>query len=233
FGCFAGPSEWQSDCALGKIKKTGAQWGDLVKAAFPGYAGPRPKMQLWHGTGDATLVFANFAEEIKEWTNVLGVSETPTATFQNSPKSGWIRTQYANPSTQEVMVEAIQETGEPHNLQIVHDNVVKFFGLDLAVSAASRVMKAPFASSLRATRNGAGTWEIEVVGPPGRITLDLSDLRGMRRARLLEGYSGTGRMKVQWDGRIGSATPGRTSAYILSLRVDGAPVQSRVVVLHP
>ena len=28
---------------------------ELVRAAYPGYHGPRPRMQLWHGTADTIL----------------------------------------------------------------------------------------------------------------------------------------------------------------------------------
>lgn len=53
FGCFATTdgSMWNSQCANGQVIKTPQEWGDLVRAAYPGYTGPRPRMQLWHGTG--------------------------------------------------------------------------------------------------------------------------------------------------------------------------------------
>jgi len=64
---------------------------------------------LWHGSIDTTVAFVNFGEAIKEWTNVLGVSETPTSTENNAIQTGWIRTRYAD-SAGLVEVEAIQET---------------------------------------------------------------------------------------------------------------------------
>jgi acetylxylan esterase len=117
FGCFASDtSSWSSACATGQITKTPEEWGALVKAAYPGYTGTRPKMQLWHGTADDTLYFHNFEEEIKQWTNVLGVSQTPTSTENNYlGYSGWVRTKYGT------QVEAIKEQGQPHNLQILAD----------------------------------------------------------------------------------------------------------------
>jgi poly(hydroxyalkanoate) depolymerase family esterase len=124
FGCFAGTDSWNTNCANGAITKTAQQWGDQVRAAYPGFTGTRPRMQLWHGTTDAILNFHNFGEEIKQWTNVLGVSQTPISTEQNVPRSGWVRTRYGT------RVEAIQETGQPHNLQILADEAVHFFGLD-------------------------------------------------------------------------------------------------------
>lgn len=116
FACFAGPNAWNTACATGQTTKTPAQWGDLVRNAYPGYTGARPKMQLWHGTNDDTLSFNNFAEAIKQWTNVAGVSQTATST-ENNPfgQSGWVRTRYGS------QVEAIREQGQPHNLQILAD----------------------------------------------------------------------------------------------------------------
>jgi acetylxylan esterase len=50
FGCFGGPNAWNSECADGDLIQTAQQWGDEVRAAYPGYTGARPKMMLWHGT---------------------------------------------------------------------------------------------------------------------------------------------------------------------------------------
>jgi hypothetical protein len=132
YACFAGQSAWNSACAQGQTTKTGQQWGDLVRAAYPGYTGPRPRVQLWHGTNDETLNFHNFGEAIKEWTNVLGVSETPTTTEQNAPQSNWTRTRYKDAGGV-VRVEGIVETGVTHNLTVPAGEVVRFFGLDGAV----------------------------------------------------------------------------------------------------
>lgn len=129
FSCFSGSATWNSSCATGKISKSGPAWGDAVRAAHPTYAGKRPRMQLWHGTDDQILSFTNFGEEIKQWTNVLGVAPDPTSTAKDSPRSGWIRTRYTAPDGSP-LVEAIQETAQPHNLQILPDQAIAFFGLD-------------------------------------------------------------------------------------------------------
>ncbi|MFI5916843.1 alpha/beta hydrolase family esterase, partial [Dactylosporangium sp. NPDC051541] len=124
FGCFAGAATWNTGCANGTVTKTAQQWGDLVRAAYPGYTGSRPRVQLWHGTEDATLSFHNFDEAIKQWTNVLGVSQTPTSSEADTPQPTWTRTRYGS------QVEAIREQGQPHNLQILADQAIHFFGLD-------------------------------------------------------------------------------------------------------
>lgn len=133
FACFAQGSVdslgWNTNCATGKVTKTGAQWGDLVRAAYPGFNGTRPRMQIWHGSNDDVLYFPNFGEQIKQWTNVLGVSETPSSTENNALQSTWIRTRYAD-SAGVVQLEAIAETGQPHNLVVDAAEAVRFFGLD-------------------------------------------------------------------------------------------------------
>jgi len=67
-------------CMNPGVDKTPAQWGDLVRAAYPGYAGTRPRVAIWHGTADYTVATANAGESRDQWTNVLGVPATPTGT---------------------------------------------------------------------------------------------------------------------------------------------------------
>jgi poly(hydroxyalkanoate) depolymerase family esterase len=131
FGCFATTdgSLWNTTCANGQSIKTAQQWGDLARAAFPSFTGPRPRMQLWHGTADTTLFFPNFGEEIKQWTNVLGVSQT--AAFTDSPQSGWTRTRYGGTGI-DAPVEAISVQGAGHVLPLagMAARAIQFFGLD-------------------------------------------------------------------------------------------------------
>ena len=58
FDCFANAADYPpgtSKCTSGSMVRTAQEWGDEVRAAYPGYSGPRPPIQLWHGTAD-TLV---------------------------------------------------------------------------------------------------------------------------------------------------------------------------------
>ncbi len=131
FACFAttNGSEWNSDCSGGNLIRTPQTWGDLVRGAYPGYDGPRPRMQLWHGTEDDVLRYPNFGEEIKQWTNVHGVSQTPAHT--DSPQAGWTRTRYGSTGDR-APVEAISLQGVGHNLYAwgMGTRVITFFGLD-------------------------------------------------------------------------------------------------------
>jgi acetylxylan esterase len=143
FGCFATTdgSMWNTQCADGQISRTPQQWGDLVRGADPGYTGTRPRVQLWHGTADPTLNYNNFGEEIKQWTNVLGVSQTPTST--DTPRSGWTRTRYDSGGT--VEVEAYSIAGAAHVLPLpgMAAYAIQFFGLDGGGSQPPTTTTAP------------------------------------------------------------------------------------------
>ncbi|WP_431945297.1 extracellular catalytic domain type 1 short-chain-length polyhydroxyalkanoate depolymerase [Micromonospora marina] len=129
FGCFAttNGSEWNSECANGQVLRTPQQWGDLVRGAYPGYTGPRPRMQIWHGTNDETLRYPNFGEQIDQWTNVHGLSQTPA--YTDSPQAGYTRTRYGGTGGT-ATVEAISMQGVSHNLPVDAAQAIRFFGLD-------------------------------------------------------------------------------------------------------
>lgn len=130
FGCFATTdgSLWNTACANGRIIKTSQQWADLARAAYPGYHGPRPPIQLWHGTADAVLLYPNFTEETKQWTNVLHAR----LAYTDHPQPGWTHTVYVNRAGQ-VEVDAYSVAGETHNLGFDYPDwaqlALQFFGL--------------------------------------------------------------------------------------------------------
>ncbi|MGN9914108.1 extracellular catalytic domain type 1 short-chain-length polyhydroxyalkanoate depolymerase [Phytohabitans sp. LJ34] len=136
FACFAttNGSEWNSTCSGGQLIKTPQEWGDLVRNAYPGYTGPRPRMQIWHGTNDDTLRYPNFGEQVKQWTNVHGLSQTPS--FTDTPQSGYTRTRYGGTGGM-APVEAISMQGVTHNLPIDAAQVIRFFGLDSSTPPTS------------------------------------------------------------------------------------------------
>jgi poly(hydroxyalkanoate) depolymerase family esterase len=69
-----------STCQYGPVSKTPQQWGTLVRNAYSGYSGPYPRVAIWQGLSDFTVVPANAAQLRDQWTNVRGVSQTPTST---------------------------------------------------------------------------------------------------------------------------------------------------------
>ena len=131
FNCFANAADYPpgaSRCTGGSMDRTPQQWGDAVRQAFPGYTGPRPRMQLWHGTADTLVPYSLLQEEIEQWTNVFGLSQTPTST--DTPQSGWNRRRYAD-TAGTVQVEAYSIQGAGHSLPAggMAAVAIAFFGL--------------------------------------------------------------------------------------------------------
>ena len=121
-------SNWGGTCASGQVTKTAQAWGDLVRAMYPGYSGYRPRVQLWHGTADATISFNNQTEAIKEWTNVLGLSATPNSTDTTSV-SGFTIGKWQN-SCGFTVLEAHTQANGGHGTPIDATSVINFFGLN-------------------------------------------------------------------------------------------------------
>jgi poly(hydroxyalkanoate) depolymerase family esterase len=230
YTCFATGSasnRWNSQCSGGQITKTAQAWGDLVRNNNPGYSGPWPRMQLWHGTNDTTLSYNNFAEEIKQWTNVNGLSQTPTRT--DSPSSGDTRTQYANGSGT-VLVEAHSLAGVSHNLPVDAAAAISFFGLDGTIqptptatptpSVTPTVSPTPTAvpstpgstspcSAVYTTNNSwqggfVGTVKVTAAGPIYGWTVRLSLPSGTTITNVWNGtrIDGTTMSNVSWNGRL-------------------------------
>ncbi|GAA2153968.1 MULTISPECIES: extracellular catalytic domain type 1 short-chain-length polyhydroxyalkanoate depolymerase [Glycomyces] len=148
-GCFAtdNGSLWNSTCAGGNLIKTPQQWGDQVHAMYPGYTGSYPRMQLWHGTTDDILRYPNFGEEIKEWTNLHGLNQTPSST--ENLAGGWVRTRYGGTGNQ-APVEGMSIAGYGHSLPLtgMTANAITFLGLDAGGSSS------PTSGPLRGTASG-------------------------------------------------------------------------------
>lgn len=63
-----------------ELKRSPTQWGDLVRNAHPAFAGPWPRVAIFHGTNDFTVEDDAADELIEQWTDVHGVDQTPEAT---------------------------------------------------------------------------------------------------------------------------------------------------------
>ncbi|HKO48291.1 MAG TPA: PHB depolymerase family esterase [Polyangiaceae bacterium] len=131
---YAASNQWSDSCAGGKTVFTAAQWGDKARAMYPGYSGPRARVQLWHGDADEIIHANNFSEAIEQWTNVLGLAAQPTttSTVSLSGKS-WTRQSWQNTCGFTVL-DAWLEKGGVHNItaNLNAQYIVPFFGLDKA-----------------------------------------------------------------------------------------------------
>ncbi|MGI5240201.1 extracellular catalytic domain type 1 short-chain-length polyhydroxyalkanoate depolymerase [Dactylosporangium sp. CA-139066] len=183
-GCFATTdgSLWNSQCSGGNVIHTAQQWGDLARAMYPGYTGRYPRMQLWHGTTDTTLAYPNFGEEIKQWTNLNSLSQTPA--FTDHPQSSWTRTRYGNTGTN-ATVEGISIAGVGHQLpmsgQLAY--AIAFLGLD---GSGGTTSPTPSASASSASPPPAGTTQL--VGVASGRCLDVPG-----------GNTANGTQPIIWD----------------------------------
>ncbi len=113
---------------------TAQWWGDKVRAMYPSYTGHRPRVQLWHGTADATINYQNQTAAVYEWTNVLGLSATANSTSAVTLSSHqWTRNEWQD-SCGYTVLDEWSETNGPHgtdaNLNATY--VIPFLGLDKA-----------------------------------------------------------------------------------------------------
>jgi hypothetical protein len=67
-----------------------AELGDLVRKASS-HQGPWPKVSVWHGTADRTVVPANANEIVKQWLDVHGLPRAPMAAtnVDGYPREVW------------------------------------------------------------------------------------------------------------------------------------------------
>ena len=135
-GCWAdgydSSQQWSNTCAAGSVSKTAQQWGDLVRSMYPGYTGHRPRVQLIQGDADTTISYKNMAEAIKEWTNVLALSTTPTSTDKTTTSIATYDRQFWKNSCGYTVLEAWSGEGGTHSMGYEEDAILKFFGLDTA-----------------------------------------------------------------------------------------------------
>jgi len=65
-GCFVSTANqedaWNSTCAQGQVDASPEYWAGVVEGMYEGYAGARPRFQVYHGSVDATLLPNNYNE---------------------------------------------------------------------------------------------------------------------------------------------------------------------------
>jgi acetylxylan esterase len=127
-GCFmsssGGVDAWNSSCAQGTSRATAAKWGQVALDMYPGYNGTRPRMQIYHGSADGTLLPPNYNETIKQWCGVFGYNENAPATTQaNTPQSGYTKYTFGD------HLQGIYAQGVGHTVPIRGADDMTFFGL--------------------------------------------------------------------------------------------------------
>ncbi len=116
------------------VTHTAQEWGDIARACYPGYAGPRPRVQLWHGTADTIIDYSNQVEAIMQWGNVLGLSNNPTTTTTviiPNITNQWTH-QVWKDTNGATLLDAWTEINGPHgtDANLSARYVIPFLGLD-------------------------------------------------------------------------------------------------------
>lgn len=98
-------------CMSPGVDRTPQDWAQRVRNTYPGYAGPWPKVSVWHGDNDPTVVPRNADELRDQWTQVHGVDQTPDRSSTVGP-NGTRRDEYlAGDGTVAVEVNRVPNIG--------------------------------------------------------------------------------------------------------------------------
>ncbi|CZT52939.1 related to feruloyl esterase B precursor (subclass of the carboxylic acid esterases) [Rhynchosporium secalis] len=131
-GCFFVPGAeagqpvptWNSDCSSGISIKNAQQWGDLTRSFYPGYNGTYPKIMIWHGTVDVAVRYPNFAETMKQWSNVKNL--TLTEIVDNTPEKNYTKYVYGDGS----QLVGYSGFGVGHTVPVHESADLAWFGLE-------------------------------------------------------------------------------------------------------
>ncbi|MBL3667692.1 PHB depolymerase family esterase [Streptomyces sp. M2CJ-2] len=86
YGC-AGDVMAALKCMDPGVDLTPDQWAKRVRDAHPSWSGPWPRVAVWHGDNDPTVVPLNADELRDQWTALHGLSQKPTRTSVIGPNS--------------------------------------------------------------------------------------------------------------------------------------------------
>ncbi|MFF9315567.1 PHB depolymerase family esterase [Streptomyces sp. NPDC014748] len=158
-----------SGCQYSGQNLTPKQWGDKVRASYPGYTGPWPRVAIWQGSSDTTVAPVNGTELRDQWTDVWGIGQTPSAT--RTLTGNTTETTY-NGSSGTAAVALFSVSGMAHGLAVDPGSgadqcgttgayyldticssyhTAKFWGLDRSDGGGSGTLPAPSAVTVTAT----------------------------------------------------------------------------------
>ncbi|MDX3376099.1 PHB depolymerase family esterase [Streptomyces sp. ME02-6991-2A] len=103
-------------CMSPGADRTPAAWAQAVRDAHPGFAGPWPRVAIWHGDNDATVAPRNADELRDQWTAVHGLGQTPSRTSTLGPNNTR-RSEYG-PTAGQAAVEVDKVPGIGHGTPV-------------------------------------------------------------------------------------------------------------------
>lgn len=116
--------------------RTAKDWGDRVRGAVPGYAGPYPRFAVWQGTSDAVVGPKNRTQLARQWTHVhgLAMSDAETETVDGHLHETW------RDGSGRVVVESYAIEGLRHGMPVVAGcGEVGSYAFDRGVCGARKV----------------------------------------------------------------------------------------------
>jgi poly(hydroxyalkanoate) depolymerase family esterase len=160
-------------------------WGDLVRGASP-HNGPWPRVSVWHGGADATVIPSNASEIVKQWTNVHGLPVAPTAQtiVDGYPRQVWVN------SDGDELIESYTITNMGHGTPLAtgrsdHEcGAVGPFLLEVGISSSYHIAKF-FGLTVASPRHVTPTQsEITVAGQRPHV---ISPAAALPQPHVLEG----------------------------------------------
>ncbi|GGK08305.1 feruloyl esterase [Streptomyces camponoticapitis] len=98
-------------CMSPGVDRTPQDWAQRARNAYPGHAGPWPRVSVWQGDNDPTVVPRNADELRDQWTQVHGLDQTPDRSSTIGP-NGTRRDEYlAGDGTVAVEVNRVPNIG--------------------------------------------------------------------------------------------------------------------------
>ena len=93
-------------------------WGDSVRAEFPSYIGPYPRVAVYQGSADYVVSPANETEIMKQWTNVHGADQTADAVINSFNGNSLVTKNIYNDNNGNEVVETYTISGMPHGIAL-------------------------------------------------------------------------------------------------------------------
>ena len=114
------------------------EWGDLARGASP-HRGPWPRVSIWHGDADATVVPMNSEALVRQWTNIHGIETAPKQDLVDGyPRRSWRRNGVD-------VVESLTIRGMAHGAPLATSaggcGRAGAFLLDVGISSSSHIAK--------------------------------------------------------------------------------------------
>ncbi|HLL30494.1 MAG TPA: PHB depolymerase family esterase [Allosphingosinicella sp.] len=112
YGCASDVTE-AFDCMGGRARSDARELGEHVRRAS-GHEGPWPRVQVWQGSADRTVVASNADAIVLQWTELHGLGPKPDRVDQveNYPRRAWLG------GDGEPLIEQYSITGMAHGIPL-------------------------------------------------------------------------------------------------------------------